>query len=161
MSSIIKKILVLISFATESSKEHFAYAAHLANDIGAELIGLSVLRQGDVDSAAVYSRLVGDETINVTDLANREIERRKKRVEVVLNELGLADIQRTVEIRVGDPFEEILKAIDEFGVDLVVMGASGLISKDARFDILRGSISEKVFSHSPVSVLSIRIAEVK
>jgi nucleotide-binding universal stress UspA family protein len=157
----IKKILISISFSSEYSKDHFSYAAHLAKKMGAELIALSVLNQGDIDSAAVYSRLVGAETIKVNDLANMEIERRKKRIEVVLNEIGLADIERTVIMKVGDPFEEILKAIDEFDVDIVVVGTSGTLTKDERFNVLRGSVTEKVFKHSPVPVLSIRTVEPK
>ena len=161
MTAEIRKVLISISFASESSKDHFSYAAHLAKKMGAELIALSVINQGDIDSASVYSRLVGAETINVNDLASMEIERRKKRIELVLNEIGLADIERTLIVKVGDPFEEILKAIDEFDVDIVVMGTSGTITKGEKFNVLKGSVVEKVFRHSPVPVLSVRSMQSK
>ena len=156
MSQEINKILISVSMASERSKNHFCYAADFAKKLGAELIILSLLNQGDIDSAAVYRRLVGAETIKVKDLADMEIERRKRRVEVVLNEIGLADIERTVIIKVGDPFEEILKTIEELDVDIVVVGTSGTVAKGEKFSELKGSIPEKIFKHCPVPVLSIR-----
>jgi nucleotide-binding universal stress UspA family protein len=83
------------------------------------------------------------------------MERRKARVDEVLAEMGLAEIERETLVRVGNPFEEILAAIRELEIDLVVMGTRGS-TKDGEYRILTGSVAEKVFRHSPVPVLSVR-----
>ncbi|MBI3465794.1 MAG: universal stress protein [Planctomycetes bacterium] len=56
----------------------------------------------------------------------------------------------------GDPADEILKAIDREGSDLIVMGARGLGALERLF---LGSTSQKVLSHAPCSVLLVRETE--
>jgi nucleotide-binding universal stress UspA family protein len=56
----------------------------------------------------------------------------------------------------GDPADEILKAIEHEGSDLVVMGARGLGALERLF---LGSTSQKVLSHAPCSVLLVRETE--
>ncbi len=53
---------------------------------------------------------------------------------------------------VGDPAQEILKFIDQEGIDIVVMSSSGE-KGDYRF----GSVTEKVLRNSPVPVVEIPI----
>lgn len=151
----IKKILVGIDFSTQS-KQTFLYASALAGKTDAALIVLSVINQRDIDAAAVYSRLVGTTAVSVEEFTRQEIERRKRRVDEVLEEIGLGDIERETVIKVGRPYEEILRAIKEFDIDLVVMGTRGESKKDEEFTILTGSVAERVFKHSPVPVLSFR-----
>jgi nucleotide-binding universal stress UspA family protein len=153
----VKKILSPIAFAGYSRK-HFLYSAYLAKITGAELIILSVINQRDIDAAAVYARLVGSAAISVEEFTKIEIDRRKTRIEEILREIGLADVARETVIRVGTPFEEILKFIKEKDIDLVVMGTRGA-SKDGEYHILTGSVAERVFRHSPVPVLSVRDTE--
>ena len=150
----IKKILVGIDFSTQS-KQTFLYASSLADKTGAKMIVLSVINQRDIDAASVYSRLVGKTAISVEEFTKQEIERRKTRVDQVLKEIGLADIERKTIIKVGHPYEEILKAINELDIDLVVMGTRGETAHD-KYSILTGSVAERVFKHSPVPVLSFR-----
>ena len=150
----IKKILVAIDFSSQAKKT-FLYASSLADKTGADLIILSVLNQRDIDAAAVYSRLTGSKAASVEVFTTSEINRRKLRVDEVLDEVGLGHVQKETVIRVGKPFKEILKAINEFGVDIVVMGTRGRGS-DKDYQILTGSVAEKVFKFSPVPVLSIR-----
>jgi len=56
-------------------------------------------------------------------------------------------------IAIGDPAEEILKAIDEQKVDTVVMATRG---RRGRFQF--GSVAEKVVKNSPVPVVTIPVA---
>ena len=151
-----KKILVAIDFSDYSRKVG-VYASYLADKTNAELIVLSVLNQRDIDAAAVYSRLVGQEAISVDRFTELEIERRKKRIKEVLGEVGMDELENKTYIMVGNPFEEIIKAIQDFDVDLVVMGTRGA-TRHEEYTALTGSVAERVFKHSPVPVLSVREA---
>ncbi|MDD3421172.1 MAG: universal stress protein [Methanocellales archaeon] len=62
-------------------------------------------------------------------------------------------ISVTSIIREGDIADEILKASEDLGCDLVVMGRRGL-GKIDRF--LLGSVAEKVVKHSSKTVLMVR-----
>lgn len=65
-------------------------------------------------------------------------------------------VERTSEIRAGDPKTEILAYAEEAGVDLVVMGTHGRTGLD---HYLIGSVAEKVVRRSPVPVLTVRMEE--
>jgi nucleotide-binding universal stress UspA family protein len=58
-------------------------------------------------------------------------------------------------LRMGVPWEEILKAIAETHADLVVMGTHG---RRGISHALIGSVAEKVVRASPVPVLSVHAA---
>ena len=52
--------------------------------------------------------------------------------------------------KVGDPFAKLIRVVKDEVVDLVVMGSKGQ-SDHPR--LLAGSVAEKMFRHSPVSVV--------
>jgi nucleotide-binding universal stress UspA family protein len=155
MSPEIKKILVAIALVPEYgfSQKHLSYAAYLADKTGAGLWVLSVINQRDIEAAALYARLVGSQSLGVEDFKKMEIERRKKSIEEILEKAGLT--QKEVHITIGNPYTEIMKAIEENGIDLVVMGTRGA-SKYDKYTVMTGAVAERVFKHSPVPVLSIR-----
>lgn len=64
----------------------------------------------------------------------------------------------STEIRHGDPADEIIQAVEELGVDLVVLGSHGT-SGIKRF--LLGSVSGRVLEYAPCSVLIIKGSAVK
>jgi nucleotide-binding universal stress UspA family protein len=57
------------------------------------------------------------------------------------------------EVRVGNPVEEILKAINELDIDAVVMGTHGRTGLDL---VLIGSVAEKVVRHAEVPVTTVK-----
>ena len=150
----IKKIQVAIDFGAQSKKT-FRFASALAGKTGSELIVLSVINSKEIEAVRVYTRLIGAETVNVELFTEKEIERRKKRVDEGLELFGLSDIEKEIIVKIGLPYEEILKAVQEFDIDLIVMGTRGETKHD-EYSILTGSVAERVLKHSPVPILSVR-----
>ncbi|MBW2707880.1 MAG: universal stress protein [Deltaproteobacteria bacterium] len=62
------------------------------------------------------------------------------------------------KIAYGDPTQEILKAIDSEGIDMVVMGTHGRKGLD---NVLFGSVARNVVRRSPVPVLTVNPYKVK
>lgn len=153
----IKQILIAIALVPEYgfSQKHLSYAAYLADKTGAGLSVLSVINQRDIDAAALYARLVGSQSLGVEEFKKMEIDRRKKSIEETIEKLGLIGINKEVLITIGNPYTEIMKTIEEKGIDLVVMGTRGA-SKYEKYTVMTGAVAERVFKHSPVPVLSIR-----
>jgi nucleotide-binding universal stress UspA family protein len=159
MNAKINKILVGVDFSEQSPKV-LLYASTLAEKTDAEIIVLSVINQRNIDAAVVYSRLVGAKAIGakaigVESFTKMEFDRRKARIKELLEEAGLSNIKQETKIRVGHPYKEILKAIQEFNIDLIVLGTRGKTSHED-YAVLTGSVAERVFRHSPVPVLSFR-----
>jgi nucleotide-binding universal stress UspA family protein len=153
----IKQILVAIALVPEYgfSQKHLSYAVYLADKTGAGLSVLSVINQRDIDAAALYARLVGSQSLGVEEFKKMEIERRKKSIEEVIEKMGLERIEKDITITIGNPYTEIMKTIEEKGIDLVVMGTRGA-SKYEKYTVMTGAVAERVFKTSPVPVLSIR-----
>ena len=83
-------------------------------------------------------------------------ETRKYRVDQmtkILNDFGLDPEAYGLRFRTGVPYQEILAAIKEEDVDLLVMGTKG---RTDLADVIHGSCSQKMFRRCPVPLLSIR-----
>jgi nucleotide-binding universal stress UspA family protein len=93
----------------------------------------------DVPSVREFERSVADEARSVLDKARAALTRRGLTIET--------------EVAVGDPKAEIVRIAEEWGADLVVLGARGL-SPIKRFFL--GSVSVAVASHARCSVLVVK-----
>jgi len=71
-------------------------------------------------------------------------------VEVTGIQAGLAVVTEIVE---GNPHEEILDYVTEYGIDMVIMGTHGRTGLDR---VMMGSVAERVVRQSPVPVLTVR-----
>ena len=67
--------------------------------------------------------------------------------------LQKAGVKALLLLREGDPAEEIVRVAKEEGFDLIVVGHRGLSPVKA---FLVGSVSNRVVSHAPCSVLVVR-----
>ncbi|MEO7869072.1 MAG: universal stress protein [Candidatus Limnocylindria bacterium] len=85
---------------------------------------------------------VSDRRDQLTDIAVRACER-----------LGSAGLAATTELREGAPADQLIRAADADGADLIVLGSRGLSTLPR---LLLGSVARSVLLHAPVSVLILR-----
>ena len=84
--------------------------------------------------------------------ANNIVEEFKANLERIEHEDVYKEIKISTAVKEGKPYHEILKTIEEEGIDLVVMGASGRHGIDR---ITLGSVTEKVVRESKKPVMVI------
>jgi len=128
------------------------HAIWIAGKSGAEIIALNV-----VDTSSLVGLPAEDLTVKVTEILKEEGKKSLDEISEILTdtkkEFNLQKFIRiTMETKDGSPADEILKAIDEEDIDLVVMGTSGKHGLD-RF--LLGSVTEKVVRSAKCPVLAV------
>ena len=141
------KILVAICFS-EYCGGTFAYAARLAEQLQAELIVANVIDAKDVKAISKIESM--GYSISTKDYIEGVKEERKAELKKMIAESGFPKEKVKLSFKVGHPVEKLIKVINDEGVDLVVMGSKGQ-SDHPR--LLAGSVAEKMFRHSPVSVV--------
>jgi nucleotide-binding universal stress UspA family protein len=143
----VKKILVAICFS-EYCGGTFAYATRLANQLQAELIVVNVIDAKDVKAISKIESM--GYSISTKDYIEGVKEERKAELKKMIAESGFPQEKIRTTFKVGDPFAKLIRVVKDEGIDLVVMGSKGQ-SDHPR--LLVGSVAEKMFRHSPVSVV--------
>lgn len=144
------KLLVAVAFSPYT-EGIFRYAARLADRLNAEMVVASIINERDV--AAV--RRIADMGYDVDgehyvgDIQKERLDTINKLVE----DCGLARERMRTIIKVGNPVNELLKIIVSEEIDLVIMGVRGRTNLE---HVLVGSVAEKIFRRSPVTVVSFR-----
>jgi nucleotide-binding universal stress UspA family protein len=142
----IQKILVPTDFSVPADAA-LQYAKELADKFGAHLHLLHVVAiptsypMGPEMSAGPVMELMGE----VEATARTTLEEQAER-------LGLPRDRVSVRTIVGLPVSEILDAIEQDRIDLVVMGTHG---RGIFEHLLLGSVAERVVRRSPVPVLTV------
>lgn len=126
-------------------------ARRLCAALEAELVVLNVLNQRDVDAVETVQRLYP--AVDVERFLAKSKAERLEGLGRLVAEQGLDPARVRRIVRVGVPHREILLAVEEEKVDLLVMGVHG---RGQIAETLFGSTAEKVFRRSPVPVLSVR-----
>lgn len=146
----IKKVLVAVAFSTYT-EGIFKYAAHLAAQLKADLVVASIINERDVSAV----RRVADMGYDVDGdhyVGNVKKERRQILEQLIVG-CGMKSEQVKTILRVGNPVEELLKIMVSENIDLVVMGLKGRTDLEHAFV---GSVAEKMFRRSPVTIVSYR-----
>ncbi len=145
-----KKIMVAVDFS-DHSLSSVRHAVRMARVLGAELLLVNVINQRDVEMI----KQVADKAINFsleTYLKDTVVDR-KEAFESLIDQSECNSLTVNTHIRVGHPYEELLREIDEKKPDLLVMGVKG---RSNLMDAVIGSCAQKMFRRCPVPLLSIR-----
>ncbi len=145
----IKRVLAALDLSA-FSEITFTHALTLARSLGAELVILNVINSRGMDVLDVLAA----EGLNVSSrqyVENVEKERRGELEKEYLSRVG--DTPARLVFRVGLPYEEILKAIQDEDIDLVVLGTKG---RSNLAGALFGTTAEKVFRRASCTVVSVR-----
>ena len=154
----LSKIMVGCDFS-DYSKDTLEYAASLAEKYHAELIITNIINQRDVDTILSvadkqFDRIVEKDVKKLADdYINRLTEERSLMMEQLIDETSCAHLSIKKIIRVGVPFQDLMRIIESEGADLMVMGPKG---RGNLAEVLFGSNAEKMFRQCPVPLLSIR-----
>ncbi len=87
---------------------------------------------------------------HIHDLQEYGMKISRERLEELCNDKLKGCPRYHIHIVLGDPAKEILRAIDAYGADLVILATHGM---KANFPF--GSVAEKVVKNSPVPVLTV------
>ena len=146
----IKKIMVALGFS-EYAEGIFNYADKLAEKLGAELIVANIINSRDVEAVTAITNM-GYDLDPERYIKELKAERRNAFEEIAKNATLSRDSIKLI-LQVGNPADKLLKIILEENVDLVVMGVKGRTDLE---HIFIGSVAEKLFRRSPVTVVSYR-----
>ncbi|MEJ2472410.1 MAG: universal stress protein [Desulfobacterales bacterium] len=149
----IHTVMVAIGFSSYSEGT-FRYAAELARKFDADLLVASVINSRDVEAvrsvAALGYKIDGEHYVE--SIRNE----RKALLEGYVKKTSFPAEKMTVRLPVGNPLEELLKTIVREEVQMVVMGVK---ERSDLEHIFVGSVAEKIFRRSPVTVISYRDEE--
>lgn len=114
------------------------------------------IQQAVHKEATIHALYVIDERFYATDydrVAESEQSRGEAALETVQRHSDSAGVETEPHLRRGAPHEEILHAIDDYDIDLVVMGTHGRTGIGRVANV--GSVTERTVRAAPVPVLVI------
>jgi universal stress protein A len=151
-SLIYRNLLVPIDFS-EHSEKTLEHAAKLAGLAGASVKILHVIKIPEYPAAFYQGLYLEHDQIRAyLDVAKRDAT---KHLSLVTERILGKGLDAEGLIRVGNPFEEIVNAAKETGVDLIVIGSHG---SGGLGRLLLGSTAERVIQYAPCPVLVVKEA---
>ena len=147
----IKKILVPLAFSPYS-EGIVQYAVSLGKALDVEkLLFVNVINQRDVDAVERITsfgyEVDGDHYV-------QEIEKERiAKLEMMLDKIDFPSDRMKLIITVGKPADKLLKYAVKENVDMIVMGVK---AKSEIIHAFTGSVAEKLFRRSPVTIVSYR-----
>ncbi len=145
-----RRVLAPVDFSN-ASRAAFRRAVAMASALGAELRLLHVVPLMPALSTAELM-VVGDGSSPMTALDDYALSKAREDMSAFMSAMRIDD-DVSIDVRIGDPADEIIATARDDGVDLIVMGTHG------RTDwawVGVGSVAERVVREAPCSVLTTR-----
>jgi nucleotide-binding universal stress UspA family protein len=150
LSDTIKRIMVAVDFS-EISIDLVRYALSLARKFEAQILLVNVINQRDLDAYRKVANATS--TISLPDLIEKRRQDRWQYLTQILENLDARSTAVECQIRMGVPFQELIRAIEVENIDLVIMGTRG----HGHFTgMLFGSTAARMFEKCPVPLLTLR-----
>ncbi len=146
----IQKVMAALAFG-KHSKGIFDYAASLAGQLNADLIVANVINERDINTVGCITSM-GYEVDGDHYISNVREERKNTCLQFI-EEAGFPMEKIKIIIKTGHPVSKLIDICKEEDVDMIVMGPKGRTSLET---VLIGSVAEKLFRHSPVTVVFYR-----
>lgn len=145
-----KKIMVPLAFST-FSQDILQFAAKLAKPLDAELILINVINERDIETVQVITSFgyEVDEEHYLQQLQQQRIGM----LEEMMTKVDFPEEQVRFVFKVGRPASTLLKFAVKEDVDMIVMGIK---AKSELVHAFTGSVAEKLFRRSPVTIVSYR-----
>ena len=145
-----RNFLVPIDFS-EHSKKTIQYAIQLATLTGASIRILHVFQISDYPAAFYHGLYLEQEAVKVhLEAAKREAD---AQLSLVAEEIRAHGVEAGSMFRTGNPYEEIVSAAKETGIDLIVIGSHGYTGLGR---LLLGSTADRVLQYAPCPVLVVK-----
>lgn len=146
----IDKIMVPVAFSSHSV-DLINYAAQLALALNADIILVNIINERDIETLeriSSYGYNVDEEQYI------KEIEtERLQELDKLLDQVDFPDERLRVVFKVGHPPDALMKLAVHEEVDMIVMG---IRDKTDFLHTLTGSVADKVFRRSPITIVSYR-----
>jgi len=145
-----ERILVALGLGTYCQGV-FDFAVRVAQGLDAHITVANIINDREIEAV----RTVTDMGYNVDgDHYVSEAEaKRRALLEKIMEGSSFPREKISVIMRVGNPIDQLLKIINEDKIDIIIMGPKGRTDLER---VLLGSVAEKVFRKSPVTVISYR-----
>lgn len=147
----LQRILVAVDFS-DYSRPTLRYAMSLAQEVKATIIVINVLNIRDVVAIRTVQQYTSS-SVSEESYIKTQLEERSRMLEEMVVQINCPGVPVQKIVLVGVPAAEILKAIPETGANLVIVGTKGRTNLAG---VLFGSVAERVYRRSMVSVLSVR-----
>jgi nucleotide-binding universal stress UspA family protein len=164
MKLTVKKILVPIAF-TENCLKAKDFADAIATQFDAEVELLHVVeaspyevyqQRGIVADVPIYESALGSVPRSAARYIVKDVlEETRNELDKIAATNGKG-LKYVTDVKHGHAVDEILRAIDEYKPDLVVMATHG---RTGVRHMLLGSVAERIVRLSPVPVLTVRAPE--
>ncbi len=146
----IHRVMVAMEFS-DNTHELFAFAAGLAAKMDADLLAVNVINIRDVDAISRIAAM-GYE-ISAGNYVEKLEEERKEILDSMVQGSKFSPQRFKAVFKVGNPAETLIRVALEEKADLMVLGIKAHTELE-RF--LVGSVAEKMFRRSPITVVSFR-----
>ncbi|MDI3502432.1 MAG: hypothetical protein PWR09_557 [Archaeoglobi archaeon] len=151
-----RKVLYPTDFSKEAERA-LEYVKRLREAGGEEVVVLHVVEKGIVDAYEEAFAWAGKDVEAETEkLDEKLIEKAREQMKTITDELKRNGFRVKEIVRIGTPWEEILKVADSEDVSLIVMGSHGCGRLGCELEKLIGSTAENVVRHAKKPVLVVR-----